>query len=94
MTKQLVMVRFEPAGVTVAVTPGTSLFEAALRARMALPSICGGQSECGECRVWVLEGEMTPITKEEEDYLGASELSNGLRLACCARVCSSARIRV
>jgi ferredoxin len=92
--QQLLMVRFEPAGVTVAVSPGTSLFEAARRARVTMPSICGGQCDCGECRVLVLEGELTPVTKEEEHCLGLTELEKGMRLACCARVRSSARIRV
>ncbi len=94
MVQKLIMVRFEPSGVTVAVSPGTSLFEAARRARVTMPSICGGQCDCGECRVLVLEGDMTPITKEEENCLGASELEKGMRLACCTRVHSSAHIRV
>jgi 2Fe-2S ferredoxin len=92
--QQLVMVRFEPSGVTVAVSPGTSLFEAARRARVTIPSICGGQCDCGECRVLVLEGEMTPVTKEEEHCLGPTELEKGMRLACCARVHSSGRIHI
>jgi len=94
MVQKLLMIRFESVGVTVAVSPGTSLFEAARRARMALPSICGGQGDCGECRVWVLEGEVTPITKEEEEHLGPSDLKKGMRLACCTRVHSAARILV
>jgi ferredoxin, 2Fe-2S len=88
------MVRFEPSGVTVAVSPGTSLFDAARRARLGIPSICGGQCDCGECRVIVLEGEVSPLTQEETNYLGPSELEKGMRLACCTRVRSSARIRL
>jgi 2Fe-2S ferredoxin len=94
MAKQLVMVRFEPSGVTVAVSPGTSLFEAARRGRVPLPSICGGQCDCGECRVLVLEGEVTPLTQEEQNHLGPVELEEGMRLACCARLLSAARIRI
>jgi ferredoxin len=59
-----------------------------------MPSICGGQRDCGECRVLVLEGEMTPVTQEEADCLGPTELEKGMRLACCTRVHSSARIRL
>jgi ferredoxin len=94
MAGQLFMVRFEPSGVTVAVSPGTSLFDAAHRARFAIPSICGGQGDCGECRVAVLEGDMSPLTQEEENYLDPAEVEVGMRLACCARVRSSARIRL
>jgi ferredoxin len=92
--QQLFMVRFEPSGVTVAVSLSTSLFEAARRARVTMPAICGGQCDCGECRVLVLEGEMTPVTQEEENCLGPTELEKGMRLACCTRIRSSARIRV
>jgi ferredoxin, 2Fe-2S len=88
------MIRFEPSGVTVAVSPGTSLFDSARRARAAIPSICGGQGDCGECRVVVLEGEISPLTQEEQSWLGPTELEMGMRLACCARLHSSARIRL
>ena len=91
---QLFMVRFEPPGVTVAVSPGMSLFEAARRAGVTMPAICGGQCDCGECRVWVLEGEVSPVTQEEQSCLSPTELEQGMRLACCTRVRSSARIRV
>lgn len=91
---QLFLIRFEPNGVTVAVSAGTSLFEAGQRAGVAMPSICGGQCDCGLCRVLVLEGDITPLTKEEEETLDPTELEKGMRLACCARVNSSARIRV
>jgi len=94
MVQQQFLIRFEPSGVTVAVSPGTSLFEAAHRARVTVPSICGGQCDCGECRVWVLEGEVTPLTQEEVNSLDPVELEKGMRLACCARVRSSARIRI
>jgi ferredoxin len=94
MAGQLILVRFEPSGVTVAVSPGTSVFEAAQRAQVTIPSICGGQCDCGECRVVVLEGEVSPLTQDEEMVLGPTELEEGMRLACCARVRSSARIRL
>ena len=94
MVQQQFLIRFEPSGVTVAVSPGTSLFEAAHRARVTVPSICGGQCDCGECRVWVLEGEVTPLTQEEVNSLDPVELEKGMRLACCARVRSSVRIRI
>jgi ferredoxin, 2Fe-2S len=94
MAGQLFLVRFEPSGVTVAVSPGTSVLEAAQRTRVTIPSVCGGQCDCGECRVVVLEGEVSRLTQEEEILLGPAELEKGMRLACCARVRSSARIRL
>jgi 2Fe-2S ferredoxin len=90
----LLIVRFEPAGVAVAVSPDTNLFEAAQRAGVSMSAACGGQCDCGLCRVVVLEGELTPVTKEEAENLGPAELKKGIRLACCARLKSSARILV
>jgi ferredoxin len=94
MKPPLLIVRFEPAGVAVAISPDTNLFEAAQRAGVTMTAACGGQCDCGLCRVMVLEGELTPVTAEEAANLGPAELKNGIRLACCARLKSSARIQV
>ena len=53
---RLLLVRFELTGITVAVSPGTTLLEAANRAGIAMPAICGGQCDCGECRITVNKG--------------------------------------
>jgi ferredoxin len=42
----------------------------------------------------VLDGDLNPLTQEEENYLDPTEVEVGMRLACCARVRSSARIRL
>lgn len=42
---------------------------------------CGGQARCTTCRVEVLEGEPTKMTKAEKDCLSAREL-DGVRLSC------------
>jgi ferredoxin len=86
------LVRFELTGITVAVSPGTSLLDAAKRAGIAMPSICGGQCDCGECRIAVIEGKVTPPTREELEELSEAELNSGFRLACCARILSPAKI--
>ncbi len=94
MAQERYLVRFEPAGVTVTVSAEASLFEAARKAGIAMPSICGGQCDCGECQVWVLEGQLSPVTREEKSYFSAEELAQGRRLACCARVRGAVRVRV
>jgi ferredoxin, 2Fe-2S len=94
MGLQRFLVRFEPTGATVEVLSGTSLFDAALKAGITMPAICGGQCDCGECRILVLDGELTPVTREEEHCLGACELNQGMRLACCARILGDTRVHV
>ena len=90
----LLIVRFDPSGKTSLVSRGTDLLEAARRAGIILASNCNGQGDCGECCVAVLEGEVSPCTREEEECLGAAGTENGYRLACCTRVYSAARVRV
>lgn len=34
---------------------------------IAIPQACGGQAECGTCRVRVLKGELTPMTGGERE---------------------------
>jgi len=41
-----------------------------------------------------MDGKMTPLTQDEVEVLSDEERRMGVRLACCARVLSSARIRV
>jgi len=91
---QLLLVRFEPSGKTVAVSVGSSLLEAALRAGIQLPATCGGQSECGECRLALLDGKVSPTTRDEIEHLSEDDRRRGIRLACCARVLSAARVHI
>ena len=68
------------------VSDGTTLLEAARRAGAKVPSVCGGQHDCGECQVIVLEGEVSPIDPDELESLTPEQLEAGIRLACCTRV--------
>lgn len=48
-------VRFEPDGVAVAVSAGSTLLAAATAAGIELRSACGGQGTCGQCAVRLLD---------------------------------------
>jgi len=89
---KLQLVKFEPSGITVAVSSGTDLLEAARRAGIPLPSTCNGQRECGECRLIVSAGQVSPLTSEEIEILNEEERNRGVRLACCTRIQSAVTI--
>lgn len=42
---------------------------------------CGGQGNCGKCKVKILD-KVSGITEQERKHLTASEISQGIRLAC------------
>lgn len=87
-------VDFEPIGKRVDVPPDTTLLEAARRAGIALTSPCGGRQSCGQCRVVVLAGQVSPAGADETALLTESELQSGYRLACSARVQGQVKVHI
>ncbi len=87
-------VDFEPPGLRVAVSEGTSLLEAALRAGIRLWSGCGGQGTCGQCCIVVVEGRLSEVTEDELENLTPAELHSHCRLACNARVYSAVKVQI
>ena len=63
---------------------------------IALPQACGGQAECGTCRVRVISGELTAVRGEEHELMTrhAKRFRDGERLACQARPRSDLEIEV
>jgi len=89
-----VRIDWQPIGRRVDVPAGTTLLDAARAAGIELVSICGGVGTCGECRVRIVEGRLSPLSLSEESELSAEEIAAGFRLACQAEVRSPARIEV
>ena len=81
MREAEIPVTFQPSGKTVYVLAGTRLMEAAAAAGLVLDMPCGGEGTCGKCRLVVREGTPEP-TAIERQALTASELDQGVRLAC------------
>jgi uncharacterized 2Fe-2S/4Fe-4S cluster protein (DUF4445 family) len=73
---------FQPVGRRVDSEAGETLLEAAQRAGVALSAVCGGGGVCGDCRVRVLSGAVSPVNETEHDLLSDGDLADGLRLAC------------
>lgn len=64
------------------VPAGDNLFRTLRAARVFIPTICGGNGFCGQCRVKVLSGADSPVTEKETKKLTADELAAGWRLSC------------
>ena len=85
---------FEPIAKRVEVVPGTTLLDAARQAGVLLSSECGGKGKCGQCRVKVVEGEVTPLSENEKTILGEEAAGNGERLACSAQINSNVKVTI
>ncbi len=60
-----------------------------------IPQACGGQAECGTCRVVVLSGDVTPTTPNERELRERhpTMFHDGERLACQCRPRSDLEVR-
>lgn len=87
-------VDWEPVGKRVEVAPNTSLLDAARQAGVALSSACGGVGSCGQCRVVIRAGDVSPPNAEERIILTELDLQRGQRLACSTRVRGDVQVYV
>lgn len=79
----MIKVDFQPIGKRVIVSSENSILDAARQAGIELTSTCGGEGKCGQCRIQMLAGQVSPPTADEEGILMELEIKNGERLACC-----------
>ena len=70
---------FTPLETGVTVESGTTLLEAAGKARIAIDSVCGGDGICGRCRMIVKEGQ---VAGDVTSLLTREEIRQGVVLAC------------
>ena len=89
---------FEPSGRRGHVSEGSSIMEAAQELGVDIQNVCGGQAQCGKCKVQII-GEnqeyhgidskfenLTPMEENEKKTLHHYKPSEGWRLACQARI--------
>jgi len=84
-------VQFEPSGLKVKVSSGTTLLQAAHRAGIYLSSICGGDGYCGKCKVIVNEGQ---FHSRPSQLLSSEESQENTVLACQTKVLSDLTVTV
>ena len=79
-----VLIRFEPSRKSIEVPAGTTLLEAARRAKLPVASACGADGICARCGLEILEGADTiPSQSERErDVKRRNRIDTNLRLSC------------
>lgn len=77
-------VTFLPFGLTVDCAEGETIFAAARRGNVPVPTACVGKATCGLCRVKVISGaeHLPPINRDEQKHLGNTYFITKLRLSC------------
>ncbi len=89
-----VKIIFNPMDKVVEVERGTTLLDAVREAGIRIRSICGGEGECGTCRIIINKGEVSDVSTKYEKWLSPQEISEGYRLACQTRVQSDCEFTI
>ncbi len=78
-------ITFLPQNVITHAPEGTTVFNAANWAGLAIDSTCGGRGTCGKCKVQMLTGTNS-VTEADRKFLTGQELADGWRLSCRALI--------
>lgn len=79
-------VTFLPSYRKIEVEGGTTILDAAQRAGLNMNVVCGGQSKCGKCVVFVQSGKTEFDKQKYARFFTDSELAKGACLACATLV--------
>lgn len=87
-------IRFLPDDKKIQVKPGTTVLDAAGRARVAIRTRCGGNASCLMCKV-IVEDETGLSAPEDNELRKLGELiDRRYRLACQTKVRADCTVRV
>lgn len=77
-------IKFFPQNVEVDINPNKSVLEIAREQGLVIQSSCNGMCACGDCRVFLKEGEghVFPPTAKEIGLIGRGHYLDQRRLSC------------
>lgn len=93
MSNEIVTITIKD-GEAYQVPVGESIFKTLRGLHVFIPSLCGGNGFCGQCRVKVLSGTHSTANEKERKKLTPEELASGWRLACQTPVDSDITIEL
>ncbi len=88
-----VALTLQPAGRTVRVPPGVTVFDGASWNGIAIDSTCGGHGTCKKCKVQIVDGSV-PVSRLDARAFTADQLRAGWRLACLAQATTDLTVEV
>jgi len=71
-------VKFVPFGLSVVVQKGTTVLEACSAAGILVDAVCGGEGECGRCKV-IVKGQ---FSSQNSTHITKAEAASSVVLAC------------
>jgi len=89
-----VKVIFNPMDKMVEVERGTILLDAIREAGINIRTICGGDGDCGTCKVILNKGEVSHMSTKYKEWLSPQEISEGYYLACQIRILSDGEFTI
>ena len=69
---------FNPMNSVIEVEKGTILLDAIREAGIRIRSICGGEGECGTCKVILNKGEVSDVSVKYKKWLSPKEIARAL----------------
>ncbi|MCD6491376.1 MAG: DUF4445 domain-containing protein [Candidatus Korarchaeota archaeon] len=85
-------ITIQPYGKRIKISTKTNLLDALRSAGIIIRSVCGGQGECGKCKIIIKSGKFDFKYNPDEKLLTPDELRNGYVLACLTRCLSDCEI--
>jgi len=77
----------------VEVKKAKTILEVAQDEQIKIKAPCK-KGKCGKCKVRILSGDVSPITKEEKKELSKKEIADGIRLACMVEIVDDVTLEV
>ncbi|MBD3338032.1 MAG: DUF4445 domain-containing protein [Candidatus Lokiarchaeota archaeon] len=83
-----IIIDFEPISRRIEANSEQSIYDILLKVDINIRALCGGVGKCGKCKILIEDGKdlLAPLTDSEKELLQPSEIQNGWRLACQAKL--------
>ncbi len=89
-----VKIIFNPMDKVIEVERGSIMLDAIREAGINIRSICGGEGECGTCKIILNRGEVSDVSTKYTEWLSPEQKAENYYLACQIRVLSDCEVTI